>query len=40
MVKARLWLGGSAHRDKALIRQLADMVRACALPGPLLLAVG
>lgn len=41
MVKSRLWLGGvvSAHRDKALIRQLADMVRTCALPGPLLLAV-
>jgi len=41
MVSTRLWLGGvvSAHRDKALIRQLADMVRACARPGALLVAV-
>jgi len=41
MVGTRLWLGGvlSAHRDKALIRQLADMVRACARPGALLVAV-
>ena len=41
MVSARLWLGGvvSPHRDKALIRQVADMVRACARPGALLVAV-
>ena len=41
MVKSRLWLGDvvSAHRDKALIRQPADMVRTCALPEPLLLVV-
>ena len=31
--------GSRSHRDKALIRQLADMVPTCALPGPLLLAV-
>jgi transposase-like protein len=41
MVSTRLWLGGvvSAHRDKGLIRQLADRVRACARPGALLVAV-
>ena len=41
MVDTRLWLGGvvSAHRDKALIGQLANMVRACAQPGALLVAV-
>jgi len=34
-------LGGvvSAHRDKGLIRRLADRVRACARPGALLVAV-
>ncbi len=41
MVPTRLWLGGvvGAHRDKVLIRQVADMVRACARPGALLVAV-
>ena len=41
MVRTRLWLGGvvSAHRDKGLIRQLADRVRACARLGALLVAV-
>jgi NADP-dependent 3-hydroxy acid dehydrogenase YdfG len=41
MVSTRLWLGGvvSAHRDKGLIRQRADRVRACARPGALLVAV-
>jgi transposase-like protein len=41
MVSTRLWLGGaiSASRDKALIRRLVDLVRACASPGyPLLVA--
>lgn len=41
MVSTRLWLGGaiSAQRDKALIRQLAERIRALALCRPLLLAV-
>lgn len=41
MVSARLWLGGaiSSRRDKALIRQLAERIRALALCRPLLLAV-
>ena len=41
MVSTRLWVGGvvSAHRDKGLIRQRADRVRACARPGALLVAV-
>jgi len=41
MVSTRLWLGGvvSAQRDKGLMRQLADRVRACARPGALLVAV-
>jgi transposase-like protein len=41
MVPTRLWLGGviSPHRDKHLIRQLAAVIRASALPCPLLLAV-
>ncbi len=41
MVSTRLWLGGvvSTHRDKVLIRQVADMVRACARPGALRVAV-
>lgn len=41
MVSTRLWLGGviSVRRDKRLIRQLADCIRAVALCRPLLLAV-
>ena len=41
MVSTRLWLGGviSPHRDKALIRMLADKVRTMALCRPLLVAV-
>jgi len=41
MVSMRLWLGGvvSYKRDKQLIRQLADRIRAVALCRPLLLAV-
>jgi transposase-like protein len=41
MVSTRLWLGGviSPRRDKALIRSLADKVRAMALCRPLLVAV-
>ncbi len=41
MVSTRLWLGGavSPHRDKALIRQVAALVRRIARPYPLLLAV-
>ena len=41
MVPTRLWLGGviSAQRDKQLIQQLADQIRAVALCRPLLLAV-
>jgi len=41
MVSTRLWLGGaiSVRRDKALIQQLADQIRAVALCRPLLLAV-
>lgn len=41
MVSTRLWLGGVAsyRRDKVLIRQLADQVRAVALCRPVLLAV-
>jgi hypothetical protein len=41
MVSARLWLGGvvSAHRDKDLMRRLADRGRACARPGALPVAV-
>ena len=37
-VSTRLWLGGvvSAHRDKHLGRALAKKVRACCLPGALL----
>jgi len=41
MVSTRLWLGGgiSTSRDKALIRRLVDLVRACASPEhPLLVA--
>jgi transposase-like protein len=40
-VPTRLWLGGelSAKRDKSLICGVAARIRACALPGPLLLAV-
>ena len=41
MVSTRLWLGGviSRKRDKVLIQQLADRIRAIALCQPLLLAV-
>jgi transposase-like protein len=41
MVSTRLWLGGaiSAHRDTALIQQLADQVRRVALCRPLVVAV-
>jgi len=41
MVSTRLWLGGvvSAQRDTSLIRRLVKILRACALPRPLLLAV-
>jgi len=41
MVSSRLWLGGviSPRRDKALIRSLADKVRAMALCRPVLVAV-
>ena len=41
MVSTCLWLGGviSRRRDKALIQQLADRIRAIALCRPLLLAV-
>jgi len=41
MVSTRLWLGGvvSAHRDKGLMRQRADRVRACARSGALPVAV-
>ena len=41
MVSTRLWLGGaiSARRDKSLIQQLADQIRAVALCRPMLLAV-
>jgi transposase-like protein len=41
MVSTRLWLGGavSAHRDLALIQQVADQLRNLALCRPLLLAV-
>lgn len=40
-VPTRLWLGGvvSAQRDGKLIDALARMVHACALPGPLLVAM-
>ena len=40
-VPTRLWLGGvlSQGRDKKLMGRLATMIRACCLPGPLLLAV-
>jgi len=39
-VPTRLWLGGvvSQHRDQSLIDRLAEKVKACALPRPLLLA--
>lgn len=39
-VPTRLWLGGvlSARRDQSLIDRLAQKVKACALPRPLLLA--
>jgi len=39
-VPTRLWLGGvlSSHRDQNLIDRLAQKVKACALPRPLLLA--
>jgi transposase-like protein len=39
-VSSRLWLGGvlSVRRDQSLIDRLAQKVRACALPRPLLLA--
>ena len=38
-VSTRLWLGGvvSRHRDRTLLRRLAQLVAACARPGPLLL---
>lgn len=41
MVPTRLWLGGviSPKRDKSLIRSLAQLVGACALPRPLLIGV-
>lgn len=41
MVSSRLWLGGviSPSRDMELIGQLAGLVRACATPAPLLIAV-
>jgi transposase-like protein len=41
MVPSRLWLGGeiSPHRDKHLIRRLADRIQSMALCRPLLLAV-
>lgn len=41
MVPTRLWLGGviSPRRDKALIQQLGEQIRAIALCRPLLLAV-
>lgn len=41
MVPTRLWLGGvvSAKRDKALIQQVGEQIRAIALCRPLLLAV-
>jgi hypothetical protein len=41
MVPPRLWLGGvlSAARDTKLIRQVVALIRACALPRALLLAV-
>jgi len=41
IVSPRRWLGGvvSAHRDKGLMRPLADRVRAGARPGALLVAV-
>ncbi len=41
MVSTRLWLGGavSPHRDKKLIRALAEQIRKMALCRPLLLAV-
>ena len=40
-VPFRLWLGGvvSAQRDQRLIRALAQRVRACAQPGPLLVCM-
>lgn len=40
-VSTRLWLGGviSPHQDRALIRQLVQKIRACALPRPLLICV-
>jgi transposase-like protein len=40
-VPTRLWLGGvvSAKRDGTLIQALAQMVRGCAVPGPLLVAM-
>jgi transposase-like protein len=40
-VPTRLWLGGvvSAQRDGKLIQTLARMVSACAVPGPLLVAM-
>jgi len=39
MVSTRLWLGGalSPRRDTALIHRLVALIRACALPQPLLL---
>jgi len=41
MVSTRLWLGGavSPRRDGALIARLCALVRACALPAPLLVLV-
>jgi transposase-like protein len=41
MVTTRLWLGGavSRRRDGALIARLCALVRACALPAPLLVLV-
>ena len=40
-VSTRLWLGGviSQHRDMALIVALAQKIRACALPRPLLVCI-
>lgn len=41
MVSTRLWLGGvgSRHRDTALLTRLFVLVRACALPAPLVVCV-
>ncbi len=41
LVATRLWLGGavSPRRDGALIARLCALVRACALPAPLVVLV-